>query len=161
MKRFLTTFALAMALSAGSMPASADSHDSWLLGPWTPRESRADPVIVLRSEGISGEERTGRYEKKRIARAAISDDEDFDYRPRRSLRDNKRASNAAARKSHGQRKVRHVAVERPLPQVRSPKWTQRSVSRGETCRFRAIGHGLLLLARASAWPRAVGLTPML
>ena len=30
MKRFLTTFALAMALSAGSMPASAHSYDNWL-----------------------------------------------------------------------------------------------------------------------------------
>jgi rare lipoprotein A len=131
MKRFLTTSALAMALSAGSMPASADSYDSWLsdLGR---RESLSRSGDRAEQRGIYGEERTGRYEKKRIARAAISDDEDFDYRPRRSLRDDKRAFNAAARKSRGERKVRHVAVDRRLPQVRSPKWTQRSVSRGKT-----------------------------
>ena len=32
MKRFLTTLALAMALSAGAMPASADFYDNWLSG---------------------------------------------------------------------------------------------------------------------------------
>jgi rare lipoprotein A len=127
MKRFLTTFACAVALSAGSMPASADSYDSWLsdLGR---RESLSRSGYRAEQQGIYGEERSGRYEKKRIARAAISDDEDFDYRPRRD----KRASNAAARKSHGERKVRHATIERPLPHVRSPKWTQRSVSRGDT-----------------------------
>ena len=145
MKRFLTTSALAMALSAGSMPASpipttAGCRTFGRRGSLSRSGDRAE------QRGIYGEERTGRYEKKRIARAAISDDEDFDYRPRRSLRDDKRAFNAAARKSRGERKVRHVAVDRPLPQVRSPKWTQRSVSGVRTLWFRAIGHGLLLLA---------------
>lgn len=129
MKRFLTTFALAMALSAGSMPASADSYDRWLsdLGR---RESLSRSGYRAEQRGLYGEERSGRYEKKRLARAAISDEEDFDYRPRRTLRSDKRASNAAARKSHGERKVRHVAVERT--HVRSPRWTQRSVSRDTT-----------------------------
>ncbi|HEU0058454.1 MAG TPA: septal ring lytic transglycosylase RlpA family protein [Hyphomicrobiaceae bacterium] len=129
MKRFLTTFALAMALSAGSMPASADSYDRWLsdLGR---RESLSRSGYRAEQRGLYGEERSGRYEKKRVARAAISDEEDFDYRPRRTLRSDKRASNAAARKSHGERKVRHVAVERT--HVRSPRWTQRSVSRDTT-----------------------------
>ena len=125
MKRFLTTFALAMAISAGSMPASADSYDRWLsdLGR---RESLSRSGYRAEQRGLYGEERSGRYEKKRLARAAISDEEDFDYRPRRKLRSDKRASNAAARKSRGERKVRHVAVERT--HVRSPRWTQRSVS---------------------------------
>jgi|SRR5690242_9151468 rare lipoprotein A len=122
MKRFLATFAVAMALSAGSMPASADSYDSWLsdLGR---RESLSRSGYRAEPRGVYGEERSGRHEKKRVARAAINDDEDFDYRPRR-------ASHAAARKSRGESNVRHVAVERPLAHVRSPKWTQRSVSRG-------------------------------
>ena len=131
MKRFLATFAVAMALSAGSMPASADSYDSWLsdLGR---RESLSRSGYRAEPRGIYGEERSGRHEKKRVARAAISDDEDFDYRPRRTVRDGKRASHVAVRKSRGESNVRHVAVERPLPHVRSPKWTQRSVSRGNS-----------------------------
>jgi rare lipoprotein A len=111
------------------MPASADSYDRWLsdLGR---RESLSRSGYRAEQRGLYGEERSGRYEKKRVARAAISDEEDFDYRPRRTLRSDKRASNAAARKSHGERKVRHVAVERT--HVRSPRWTQRSVSRDTT-----------------------------
>jgi len=119
MKRFLATFAVAMALSAGSMPASADSYDSWLsdLGR---RESLSRSGYRAEPRGVYGEERSGRHEKKRVARAAISDDEDFDYRPRRA---------SHARKSRGESNVRHVAVERPRG---SPKWTQRSVSRGNS-----------------------------
>ena len=131
MKRFLTTFAIAMALTAGSMPASADSYDSWLSDIGR-RESLSRSGYRAEERGISREERSGRYEKKRIARAAISDDEDFDYRPRRTLRSHKRASNVAARKWRGERNLRHVAVEHSRQHVRSPRWTQRSVSRGDS-----------------------------
>src|SRR5262247_3127118 len=102
MKRFLTTFACAVALSAGSMPASADSYDSWLsdLGR---RESLSRSAERAEYRGIYREERGGRLERKRVARAAISDDEDFAYRPGRSVRESTRGHVRAARKARGER----------------------------------------------------------
>jgi rare lipoprotein A len=128
MKRFLKTFALAMALGAGSLPAAADSYDSWLsdLGR---RESLSRSGQGAEQRGIYGDERGGRLERKRVARAAISDDEDFQYRPRRSVREQARSSVRTARKARGEQNVRQAAVERPLRHAR-PNWAQKSLSKG-------------------------------
>jgi rare lipoprotein A len=128
MKRFLKTFALAMALGAVSLPAAADSYDSWLsdLGR---RESLSRSGQGAEQRGIYGDERGGRLERKRVARAAISDDEDFQYRPRRGVREQARGSVRTARKARGEQNVRQAAVERPLPRAR-PNWTQKSLSKG-------------------------------
>src|SRR5262245_38450390 len=124
MKRLLKTFALAMALGAGALPASADSYDSWLsdLGR---RESLSRPAERAEYRGIYREERGGRLERKRIARAAISDDEDFAYQPRRSVRESTRGHVRAAGKARGERHVRQATAARP-------NWAQRSLSEGGT-----------------------------
>jgi rare lipoprotein A len=122
MKRFLRTFALAMALGAGALPASADSYDSWLsdLGR---RESLSRSAVRAEYRGIYREGRGGRLQRKRVARAAISDDEDFAYRPRRTVRKPAPGHVRAGRKARGERQVRHAAAARP-------HWAQRSLSKG-------------------------------
>jgi rare lipoprotein A len=121
MKRFLRTFAFALALGAGTLPASADSYDSWLsdLGR---RESLSRSAERAEYRGIFRGERGGRLERKRIARAAISDNENFGYRPRRSGRESARRHVRAARKGGGGQHVRQAAATRP-------KWAQRSLSK--------------------------------
>jgi rare lipoprotein A len=121
MQRFLTTFALAIPLGAGALPASADSYDR-LLSDLGRRESLSRSGDRAEYRGIYRGERGGRLEKKRIARAAISDDEDFAYRPRRSVRESARRHVRAARKARSERRVRQVVVARP-------KWAKRSLSK--------------------------------
>src|SRR5262245_37932989 len=127
MKRFLKTFALAMVLGAGSLPASADSYDSLLSGLGR-RESLSHSGQSAEHRGIYGEERAGRLERRRVARAAISDDEEFDYRPRRATREASRGHVRAARKARGEQHVRHAAIERPTAKAR-PNWAKRSLSK--------------------------------
>jgi hypothetical protein len=130
MKWSFTTFALAMALSAGSMPASADVYDNWLSDIGR-RESLSRSGERAERSSNYGEERSARSERRRVARAAISDDDDFDYRPRRTVREGSRAHHAGGgRKSRLERHSRQFASERPAAQARSPKWAQRSVSTG-------------------------------
>jgi rare lipoprotein A len=120
MKWFLTTCPLAIALSVGSIaPATADVYDSMLSD-------------IGRRGSLSGsnqltEERGGRSERRRIARATVSDDEDFDYRPRRRSRESERVH---SRKVRAQQHVRRVQAARPDGRARSPRWTQRSLSAG-------------------------------
>jgi rare lipoprotein A len=128
MKRFLRTLALAMALGAGSLPASADSYDSLLSGLGS-GESLSRSGQRAEQRGVYGDERGGRLERRRVARAAVSDDEDFDYRPRRAGREESRSRVRAARKARGGEHVRQAAIERPLPQAR-PNWAKRSLSNG-------------------------------
>ena len=128
MKRFLRTLALAMALGAGSLPASANSYDSLLSG-LGGGESLSRSGQRAEHRGIYGDERGGRLEQRRVARAAISDDEDLNYRPRRAVREESRGHVRAARKARGEQHVRQAAIERPLPQAR-PNWTKRSLSKG-------------------------------
>jgi rare lipoprotein A len=119
MKRILRTFALAMALGAGALPASADSYDRWLsdLGR---RESLSRSTERAEHRGIY---REGRLARKRIARAAISNEEDFAYRPRRAARNSARRHVRAGRNARGARHVRQAAAARP-------HWAQRSLSKG-------------------------------
>ena len=128
MKWFLTTLALAAALSAGAMPASADVYDNWLSGLGR-QESQSGQLAQRR--GYYSEQRSAQSERRRIARADFSDDADGAYRPRRSARGGDRAHNAGtARKSRQQRQLRQVASEHAAPHARAPRWTQRSVSTG-------------------------------
>jgi peptidoglycan lytic transglycosylase len=127
MKRFLRTLALAMALGAGSLPASADSYDSLLSG-LGGGESLSRSGQQAEHRGVYRNERGGRLERRRVARAAINDDEDFDYRPRRAVREEARGGVRAARKARGEH-VRQASIERPLPQAR-PNWAKRSLSKG-------------------------------
>src|SRR5262245_36410656 len=123
MKRILTTFAIAMALGAGSLPASADSYDSLLSGLGR-GESLSRSGQRAEHRGIYGNERSGRSERKRVARAAISDEEDFEYRPRRAAREESRGHVRA----RGERHVRQAAIERPLHRAR-PNWAKRPLSK--------------------------------
>lgn len=130
MKWSLTTFALTMALSAGSLPASADVYDRWLsdLGRG---ESLSRSGERTERGSAYGEERSSRPERKRVARAAISDDEDFGYRSHRSAREEHRTKGAgASHRLRGERHYRHAAIDRGTPRARAPKWTQKSLSRG-------------------------------
>jgi rare lipoprotein A len=128
MKWFLTTLALAAAFTAGAMPASADVYDNWLAGLGR-HESLSKSGQLAQRRGYYNEERSTRSERRRIARADISDEADFGYRPRRTARGGDRARNAGAtRKSRQQRQLRRVASDRPAPRVRAPRWAQRTLS---------------------------------
>src|SRR5262245_9335131 len=127
MKRILRTFALAMALGAGSLPASADSYDSLVSGLGR-HESLSRSGQSAEGRGIYGDERGGRLERRRVARAAISDEEEFDYRPRSAVREEPRGDVRAARKARGEQYVRQVAIERPKAQARA-NWAKRSLSK--------------------------------
>jgi rare lipoprotein A len=132
MKWFLMTLALAAALTAGAMPASADVYDNWLsdLGR---HESQNRSGQLAQRRGYYGEERSARSERRRIARANISDEADFGYRPRHTARGGDRAQNASAtRKSRQQRQLRRVASNRPAPHARAPRWAQRTLSTTES-----------------------------
>ena len=144
MKWFLTTLALAAALSAGAMPASADVYDNWLSGLGR-QESQSGQLAQRR--GYYSEQRSAQSERRRIARADFSDDADGAYRPRRSARGGDRAHNsrhnpqitpAAAVAASCQRTP---CSARPCTAVGT---TQRQ--HGWLDRLRAIGRGLLLLA---------------
>src|SRR5215510_1174443 len=131
MKWSCTTLVFAMSLGAGSLPASADVYDNRLsdLGRG---ESLSRSNGHAEHSGIDGE-RSGRAERRRIARASISDEEDFDYRPRHKAREGKRMQQTSvSRKAGKQRHSRHTAGERRAHHARTPKWTQRSVSTGGT-----------------------------
>lgn len=120
MKWFLTTFPLAMALSAGSIvPATADVYDSML--------SDIGRRASLSGSDQRAEGRGGRSERRRIARATISDDDDFDYRPRRRSTESGRVH---SRKVRSRQHVRRVQSARSHVRTRSPRWTQRSLSAG-------------------------------
>jgi rare lipoprotein A len=129
MKWSLMTFALTMALSAGSLPASADVYDNRLsdLGRG---ESLSRSGERAERGSAYGEERSGRPERKRVARAAISDEEDLGYRSHRSAREGHRTKHAgASHKSRGQRHSRQAAGDRTAARSQAPKWTQKSLSR--------------------------------
>jgi rare lipoprotein A len=123
MKWSLTTFALTMAL--GSLPAAADVYDNWLsaLGRG---ESLSQSGERAERRGVYGEERSGRPERRRVARAAISDAEDFGYLPPRSARaEHSKRHAARSRKQRSERRSRHIAGQRT---VRGPRWAKRSLS---------------------------------
>jgi len=129
MKWSCTTFTFAMALGAASMPASADVYDNRLsdLGR---HESLSQSGTRAEHSGIDGE-RSARGERRRIARAAISDDEDLDYRPRHKARHGKPMRHSSFRRNSGkERHPRQAAGERRAHHARAPKWAQRSVSTG-------------------------------
>src|SRR5262245_1437277 len=128
MKWSCTTFAFATAIGAASVPASADVYDSHLsdLGR---HESLSQSAGRAEHSGIGGG-RSARAERRRVARAAISDDEDFDYRPGHKAREGKRMHHTSVRRNSGKRHARHAAGERRAHHARAPQWTQRSVSTG-------------------------------
>jgi rare lipoprotein A len=112
------------------MPASADVFDNWL-DTMKNRESLSVSGERSVRARIDRDEDGVRSERRRVARATISDDEDFDYRPRRVQRDGDRVRHTGpSRKSRHAYRSEVAAIERPAPHVRSPKWTHRSVSSG-------------------------------
>ena len=126
MKWFFTTFPLAIALSAGSvLPAAAEVYEDRLSdlnrGGTLSRSERAE------RQGVYVEERGTRSERRRVARAVVTDDDDFDYSARHSARHN---GARAHYKSRAARHTRHAALERPRAYTGSPKWSRRSISAG-------------------------------
>src|SRR5215510_9489334 len=141
MKWSCTTLVFAMSLGAGSLPASADVYDNRLsdLGRG---ESLSRSNGHAERSGIDGE-RSGRAERRRIARASISDDEDFDYRPRHKARQGKRMQQGnGAPTTPARRSGRNAASAQAVRRARgNPAWPPTT-------------------GRDSASPRAAGLTPM-
>jgi rare lipoprotein A len=124
MKRSLTSLALlsALTVATASSASAADVYENWL-GELSRGRSIADSSTNAERPRITREQ--SRSRRTRVARASISDDEDFDFRPRRSVK-------PKASRAEQPRRVRRQATaarSEPRPQAtQAPRWTKRSLS---------------------------------
>jgi rare lipoprotein A len=129
MKHLMVSIVLLWGLCfTGSAPASADVYDNLLRD--ISRGSLASSGERGSRPRVSDESRETRQHRRRVARATISDDEDFDYQARRPVRETRKASRRS-RERATQRAVlkRPRAVTRPdRTKTAAPKWTKRSLA---------------------------------
>jgi rare lipoprotein A len=123
MRRSLTSLALLSALTVmGSAPATADVYHNWL-NELSRGRSLSQPTERAQRPRITREQ--SRVRRTRVARATISDEDDYDFRPRRTVRP--KPSGAEDRR----RVRRHAARTRnatPRRTAQAPRWTRRSLS---------------------------------